>query len=231
MPGDLGNPQSLNRYSYVQNDPVNAVDPLGLVVPSPDWYISAQYTYSGAWAWGLVQSLLQSGAAVICQQCQPGGRVIVSNNVILQWQVALSHTGALMPDGSGGWVQVDDPNTWTFSAAWRPVGTVMDFGLLGPLGAVAAFVRYPQMNGAAQAAKQLAQGIPKVSPPPDVVETPSEAPTLEGLLGEEGLLWKALLDSFGADVVIIVDPKAMCQEADPVTRANLQFCKQYGAEY
>jgi RHS repeat-associated protein len=27
---DLGNPQSLNRYSYVMNDPINAVDPLGL---------------------------------------------------------------------------------------------------------------------------------------------------------------------------------------------------------
>src|SRR5205823_2872336 len=27
---DLGNPQSLNRYAYVQNDPVNLSDPLGL---------------------------------------------------------------------------------------------------------------------------------------------------------------------------------------------------------
>jgi len=27
---DLSNPQSFNRYSYVQNDPVNLVDPLGL---------------------------------------------------------------------------------------------------------------------------------------------------------------------------------------------------------
>jgi RHS repeat-associated protein len=28
--GNIGNPQSLNRYSYVQNDPVNLVDPEGL---------------------------------------------------------------------------------------------------------------------------------------------------------------------------------------------------------
>ena len=28
--GSKDNPQSLNRYSYVKNDPVNAVDPLGL---------------------------------------------------------------------------------------------------------------------------------------------------------------------------------------------------------
>ena len=26
----MTNPQSFNRYSYVQNDPVNFVDPLGL---------------------------------------------------------------------------------------------------------------------------------------------------------------------------------------------------------
>src|SRR5947207_4459831 len=27
---DLGNPQSLNRYAYVNNNPLNAVDPTGL---------------------------------------------------------------------------------------------------------------------------------------------------------------------------------------------------------
>jgi uncharacterized protein RhaS with RHS repeats len=27
--GDIGNPQSLNRYVYVENDPVNHVDPTG----------------------------------------------------------------------------------------------------------------------------------------------------------------------------------------------------------
>jgi hypothetical protein len=27
--GDIGNPQSLNRYAYVENDPVNHVDPTG----------------------------------------------------------------------------------------------------------------------------------------------------------------------------------------------------------
>ena len=29
--GTVGNPQSLNRYAYVQNDPINFVDPLGLL--------------------------------------------------------------------------------------------------------------------------------------------------------------------------------------------------------
>jgi RHS repeat-associated protein len=31
LAGSLGNPQSLNRYAYVGNDPVNATDPLGLL--------------------------------------------------------------------------------------------------------------------------------------------------------------------------------------------------------
>ncbi len=30
MAGSVSNPQSLNRYAYVGNDPVNLVDPLGL---------------------------------------------------------------------------------------------------------------------------------------------------------------------------------------------------------
>jgi RHS repeat-associated protein len=33
LAGNKGNPQSLNRYAYVLNDPLNAVDPLGLVNP------------------------------------------------------------------------------------------------------------------------------------------------------------------------------------------------------
>jgi len=33
---NLSNPQSLNMYSYVGNDPLNAIDPLGLAKPKPD---------------------------------------------------------------------------------------------------------------------------------------------------------------------------------------------------
>jgi RHS repeat-associated protein len=36
---DLSDPQSFNRYSYVQNDPVNFVDPSGLIMFNPCGYI------------------------------------------------------------------------------------------------------------------------------------------------------------------------------------------------
>jgi hypothetical protein len=38
----LTDPQSFNRYSYVQNDPVNFVDPTGLNLSSVNCYLSAQ---------------------------------------------------------------------------------------------------------------------------------------------------------------------------------------------
>src|SRR5438128_7325212 len=31
MPGNIGDPQSFNQYSYTRNDPVNFVDPTGLL--------------------------------------------------------------------------------------------------------------------------------------------------------------------------------------------------------
>jgi hypothetical protein len=43
----LANPQSLNRYAYVQNDPVNFVDPLGLNLSSGTaGFCSAEFSYS-----------------------------------------------------------------------------------------------------------------------------------------------------------------------------------------
>jgi RHS repeat-associated protein len=39
---DVSNPQTLNRYSYVANNPTNAVDPSGMkIIVHQNWYISA----------------------------------------------------------------------------------------------------------------------------------------------------------------------------------------------
>jgi RHS repeat-associated protein len=38
--GSLGSPQSLNRYSYTMNDPVNLVDPMGLFIVCLGWFHS-----------------------------------------------------------------------------------------------------------------------------------------------------------------------------------------------
>lgn len=40
MAGDIANPQSLNRYAYVKNDPVNLIDPLGLFSVDCQTYVS-----------------------------------------------------------------------------------------------------------------------------------------------------------------------------------------------
>jgi RHS repeat-associated protein len=40
MGGGIGNPQGLNRYSYVANDPVNAADPSGMFVLGIDRFLS-----------------------------------------------------------------------------------------------------------------------------------------------------------------------------------------------
>jgi len=53
--GAIGDPQSLNRYSYVGNDPVNFIDPLGLsgyfwagscLYHSYDYYVDGRYDSS-----------------------------------------------------------------------------------------------------------------------------------------------------------------------------------------
>jgi RHS repeat-associated protein len=49
--GSIGDPQSVNRYSYVSNDPVNSIDPSGLM-PCEPGTISADCDSSGFGGWG-----------------------------------------------------------------------------------------------------------------------------------------------------------------------------------
>jgi RHS repeat-associated protein len=51
--GSIGNPQSLNRYAYVQNDPINAVDPLGLNIEWTDCRIVAEFSFHPDFGWSV----------------------------------------------------------------------------------------------------------------------------------------------------------------------------------
>ncbi len=52
---DLTDPQSFNRYSYVENDPVNFTDPSGLLpnLFPETWGANFGYGSFGGWGWGL----------------------------------------------------------------------------------------------------------------------------------------------------------------------------------
>jgi hypothetical protein len=59
MSGGLQNPQGWNRYSYVENDPVNYFDPSGLMAqaPYPPGYCPAQYSYQECENLGFISSV------------------------------------------------------------------------------------------------------------------------------------------------------------------------------
>jgi RHS repeat-associated protein len=69
LPGSIGNPQSLNRYAYVQNDPVNFVDPSGLeqckdadgniISCGPDVIHDVIRIYTDEFSWGAWNSMSQ----------------------------------------------------------------------------------------------------------------------------------------------------------------------------
>ena len=44
---DLTNPRSFNRYAYVNDDPVNLVDPNGLELEGPTGYVEIQVSFDG----------------------------------------------------------------------------------------------------------------------------------------------------------------------------------------
>jgi RHS repeat-associated protein len=78
LAGDVTNPQSLNRYAYVLNNPTTFIDPLGLEGKS-NIKLQAEPTAPGCTLNGIytscsvVYSLLGAGAAVACTSVNCGG--------------------------------------------------------------------------------------------------------------------------------------------------------------
>ena len=81
---NLRNPQSFNRYPYVQNDPVNFIDPTGLMPCTPGNF-SAECDGSGFGGWG-------GGIDMNARQSilNPSGREIIRNAepLIVRWLIS-----------------------------------------------------------------------------------------------------------------------------------------------
>ena len=118
---DPSNPQSWNRYAYVGNGPLNAIDPLGL-----NWFDWVQGGYDGSRQTctldgasipcAMLQSAAQSGFAAQCPNNGCAGIRLLQgpgdSGIFQQW---VSH-GSWSNDG--GW-------TWqTGTGHWQTVGTI-----------------------------------------------------------------------------------------------------------
>jgi len=144
---DTGTPQSWNRYAYVMNSPLNAVDVLGLDIcmdnncPGTAYggaggdggylYNSAQFAAGdmlmdgqAAPGW-LSQAALNSGAGVMCSQCQRGD-IVGANNTIYRWgQIPQQSWTSPTTDGSVAYRILGE---W----GWIASGTADDAANNGP---------------------------------------------------------------------------------------------------
>jgi RHS repeat-associated protein len=120
--GDLGNPQSMNRYAYVANNPPNAVDPGGLSdVPI---YQSAFYRdcvwYScyrgGSFAGGNYGGASSSGI--------PQGIIMISP----LWAIEAANEGRYLSILNTGW----DPELGQYEWGWHDLETNLRLALMNP---------------------------------------------------------------------------------------------------
>jgi RHS repeat-associated protein len=134
MLGDLNDPQSLNRYAYTGNDPINLVDPSGLMKCEPGNY-SAMCDVSGFGGWGggfdmneRNSSLNPTGALVISEQMSKDVRFVAFFEAI-EWDDENDESHITFK-----WRKVDSPfNEYLIggrSRSWKLGGpkTVRDLG-------------------------------------------------------------------------------------------------------
>ncbi len=187
--GSVADPQSLNRYAYVGNDPVNLVDPLGLqhrqIFPfeyagSEDFSTTGTFCYLDGMetSCSIALTLLASGAAAPCPNNDCTGIRVSADGVVYQsqlvrrWQTP-SHFG-LACDAS----DPEQPCTLSIDSAayqWAyvRVGTVSDvyWAFPGFIGRLAPNQRYsaPRRPPLPPSAPRLIPGdpIPRGAPGPD----------------------------------------------------------------
>jgi len=138
------NPQSLNRYPYVHNDPINSVDPIGLrghpyyfCTPSANSQFSTSCNPGGdlfggncavdgiATSCGIVQSLLGAGAAVQCPDnvCSGAGLDANGNWVFAIFRASTNGKGAYFPVEGPGWEFSSEAEALAAGALWAAAAT------------------------------------------------------------------------------------------------------------
>ena len=190
LAGDISDPQSLNRYSYVQNGPLTSIDPLGMDDCNAgnkfcDYPLMDSGFGSGANSdfvqWEKVPTRIDNPFVRIITGAGPGmvsasfqfpnggGAPIGADTYSSPAELTDSSTSVLINDPSIGY--------------WTPGLAVFTPGLA------------PGANPALQAAKQLAQNAGKVFKPADPPPpTPANEPPPEIIL--EDPWWKETLETW-----------------------------------
>jgi RHS repeat-associated protein len=191
---DMTNPQTWNRYAYVANNPLSAIDRLGLYCAiDPDgkgtFHGCAQGAAGFWWGSGVFEELL---LPVYQESYQPA------------IPIETSLQGAQNQNGEAVSWRMYEEGGWS----WQQVGTGINFLPIGG-------IFYPGMNGSMQAASNAAKNFMKkpISGPEDVEDPwPSQKPLdIDELLSEETLFWKEVLATIADGLteispIIVFDP-------------------------
>jgi RHS repeat-associated protein len=184
--GDITNPQSLNRYAYVLNNPTTLVDPLGLIAalcndPSyaagdascgtPPWFPGTGATVSGAgggnWAggWAPPPSAL-TGTLLAAEQAQAEG-------AYGSWVSAMELTG-------GSYTEWDVHGPVTYTIGWSITSGAF---WIGPNGVVVGNEWAVEAGLPALPGPQIGVGQPSGANPGGLPPAPQGSPNSEGNAG------------------------------------------------